>query len=215
MLPSAPFMALGLVVVLWRVLPLVPSFSSRSGCMIGAMEGPTFDVLGFLDEPRRPASVATVTALGRPALAMMWFLVEDERLWFHSPEGPGVPAPFNRAAREGALVAVMVATFDPPGDVRQVRMTGPSRLEARDDERVRRIYRRYLDGWTARWERQATSAGYRLWSMSPERGMAVAYPGLRDGPAFRWAGPSELFGARWALPPRRGRRPSTGSRRGR
>jgi hypothetical protein len=65
------------------------------------------------------------------------------------------------------------------------------------------------------WERQATSARYRLWSMSPERGMAVAYPGLRDGPAFGWAGPSELFGARWALPPRRGRRPSTGSRRGR
>jgi hypothetical protein len=31
MLPSAPFMALGLVAVLWRVLPLVPSFSSRSG----------------------------------------------------------------------------------------------------------------------------------------------------------------------------------------
>lgn len=69
--------------------------------MIGAMEGPAFDVLGFLDEPRRPASVATVTARGRPALAMMWLLVEDERLWFHSPGRPGVPAPFIGAAREG------------------------------------------------------------------------------------------------------------------
>jgi hypothetical protein len=160
------------------------------------MEPLTFDVLGFLDEPRRPASVATVTARGRPALATMWFLVEDQRLWFHTPESPGLPAPFIRAARAQAPVAVMVATFDPPDDVRQVRMTGPARLEPRDDERVRRLYRRYVDGWAPKWERQATSAGYRLWSMSPERGMAVAYPGLRDGPAVRWAGPSELFGLR-------------------
>jgi Pyridoxamine 5'-phosphate oxidase len=164
--------------------------------MIIRMDELTFDVLGFLDEPGRPASVATVTGRGRPALAMMWFLVEDERVWFHTPEAAGGPAPFVRAAREGAPVAVMVATFDPPADVRQVRMTGPARLEPRDDERVRRIYRRYVGEWTPRWEWQATSAGYRLWSMSPERGMAVAYPGLEDGPAVRWAGPSELFGAR-------------------
>ena len=164
--------------------------------MITGVDGPMFDVLGFLDEPGRPASVATVTARGRPALATMWFLLEDERLWFHTPESPDLPAPFIRAARARAPVAVMVATFDPPTDVRQVRTTGPARLEERDDERVRRIYRRYVDEWTPRWERQATSAGYRLWSMSPERGMAVAYPGLSDGPAVRWAGPSELFGLR-------------------
>ena len=164
--------------------------------MITGMDGSVFDVLGFLDEPGRPASVATVTARGRPALATMWFLLEDERLWFHTPESLDLPAPFIRAARARAPVAVMVATFDPPADVRQVRMTGPSRLEERDDERVRRIYRRYVDEWTPRWERQATSAGYRLWSMSPERGMAVAYPGLNDGLAVRWAGPSELFGLR-------------------
>jgi hypothetical protein len=53
--------------------------------MVG-MEGPTFDVLGFLSEPRRPASVATVSGRGRPALATMWFLVEEDRLWFHTAE---------------------------------------------------------------------------------------------------------------------------------
>lgn len=157
------------------------------------MEGPTFDVLGFLDEPRRPASVATVSGRGRPALATMWFLVEEERLWFHTAEPPGLPAPFVRAARERAEVAVMVATFDPPADVRQVRMTGPARLEERDDARVRRLYGRYVDVWTPEWERQATSAGYRLWSMSPDRGMAVTYPGLKDSPTFRWSEPSGLF----------------------
>ena len=42
----------------------------------------------------------------------------------------------------------MVATFNPPTDVRQVRMTGPARLEERDDARVRRLYLRYVDAWT-------------------------------------------------------------------
>jgi hypothetical protein len=158
------------------------------------MQGPTFDVLGFLDEPGHPASVATVTGRGRPALAMMWFLVEDDRLWFHTPEPADLPSPFLRAARERAEVAVMVATFDPPADVRQVRMTGPARLEERDDERVRRLYGRYVGGaWTPKWERQATAASYRLWSMSPDRGMAVTYPDLRDGPTFRWSEPAGLF----------------------
>jgi hypothetical protein len=68
-------------------------------CMIIGMEGPTFDVLGFLAEAGRPASVAMVSGRGRPALAMMWFLLEDDRLWFHTAEPPGLPAPFLRAAR--------------------------------------------------------------------------------------------------------------------
>jgi len=157
------------------------------------MERPTFDVLGFLHEPGRPASVATVSGRGGPALATMWFLVEDERLWFHTAESPGLPAPFLRAAREREEVAVMVASFNPPADVRQVRMTGPARLEEQDYARVRRLYQRYVDEWTPKWERQATSATYRLWSMSPDRGMAVAYPGLNDGLAFRWSEPSALF----------------------
>jgi hypothetical protein len=160
------------------------------------MKGPTFDVLGFLGEPGHPASVATVTGRGGPALAMMWFLAEDDRLWFHTAETPDLPSPFLRAAREQQDVAVMVATFNPPADVRQVRATGASQLEERDDERVRRIYRRYVDGWTPKWERQATSASYHLWSMSPDRGMAVSYPGLNDSPTFRWSESSMAFASR-------------------
>jgi hypothetical protein len=87
----------------------------------------------------------------------------------------------------------MVATFDPPADVRQVRMTGPARLEEQDHTRVRRLYQRYVGLWTPKWERQATSGSYHLWSMSPDRGMAVTYPGLKDGPTFRWSEPSALF----------------------
>jgi hypothetical protein len=160
--------------------------------MLG-MDQPTFDVLGFLQEPRRPASVATVSGRGRPALAMMWFLLEDDRLWFHTAEPPGLPAPFVHAARAQAEVAVMVATFDPPTDVRQVRMTGPARLEEPDHARVHRLYGRYVDAWTPRWERQATSPSYRLWSMSPDRGMAVTYPDLKDSPTYRWSKPSGLL----------------------
>jgi len=164
--------------------------------MIAVIDEPTFDVFGFLGEPGHPASIATVTGRGRPALAMMWFLAEDDRLWFHTPEPNGVPSPFLRAAREQQDVAVMVATFNPPADVRQVRMTGTAELGERDDERVRRIYRRYVDAWTPNWEQQATSATYHLWSMSPDRGMAVSYPGLTDGPTFRWSEPSGLFSLR-------------------
>ena len=159
---------------------------------MGDMELPSFDVLGFLDEPGRPASVATVTGKGHPALAMMWFSVADDRLWFHTPGGGDIPSPFLRAAAANRDVAVMIATFDPPDDVRQVRMTGPARLEARDDGRVRRLYGRYVSTWTPTWEKQATSADYHLWSMSPQRGMAVAYPGLNDGPAFRLSDPWRL-----------------------
>jgi Pyridoxamine 5'-phosphate oxidase len=158
------------------------------------MQTPGFDIFGFLGEPGHPASVATVTAGGHPALAMMWFAVEDDRLWFHSPQAG--PAPFLRAAAEGAEVAVMVATFSPPDDVRQVRMTGPARLENRDEERVRRIYGRYVPAWSPAWDRQATSASYQLWTMSPQRGMAVTYPGLADRPVFTWSELAGLLAAR-------------------
>jgi hypothetical protein len=160
------------------------------------MNQPSFDIIGFLDEAGRPASVATVTGTGRPALAMMWFMVEDGRLWFHTPQDPGRPAPFLQAAAQERDVAVMVATFDPPADVRQVRATGRARLEARDDQRVRRIYDRYVDAWSPKWQRQLAAANYHLWSMVPERGMAVAYSNLDDGPTFRWSEPSGLFATR-------------------
>ena len=68
--------------------------------------------------------MATVSGRGRPALATMWILLEDDRLWFHMAEPPGLPPSFLRAARAWAEVAVMVATFHPPAHVRQVRMTG-------------------------------------------------------------------------------------------
>jgi hypothetical protein len=157
------------------------------------MDAPSFDVRGFLAEPGRPASVATVTGNGQPALAMMWFAVEDGDLWFHTPAE--TPAPFLRAAARHEDVAVMVATFSPPDDVRQVRMTGPARLAEPDLDRVRRIYGRYVPAWTADWEGQATSPDYRLWAMSPQRGMAVAYPGLTGGPPFRWSGPADFLRA--------------------
>ncbi|MGH3505374.1 MAG: pyridoxamine 5'-phosphate oxidase family protein [Nocardioidaceae bacterium] len=157
------------------------------------MDRPSFDILGFLDECSRPVSVATVTRQEGPALAMMWFVLDDGRLWFHTPEDSNRPSPFLRAAGEGQDVAAMIATFNPPTDVRQVRTTGPARLEADNSERVRRIYSRYVETWTLKWERQATASHYHLWSMSPQRGMAVAYRNLEDSPAFRWSDPSRLL----------------------
>lgn len=153
------------------------------------MDQPSFDVLGFLHERRQPASVATVTSNGRPALAMMWFVLDEGRLWFHTPTGGSPPSPHLRAAAEGREVAVMIATFNPPDDVRQVRMSGSAQLEDRDEGRVRAIYGRYIDAWTPGWHEQATSTDYHLWSMVPERGMAVTYPGLEGRPVFRWSEP--------------------------
>jgi hypothetical protein len=167
------------------------------GCIMGPVERPLFDVLGFLNEPTHVASVATVTSRGRPALAMMWFLLEDGRLWFNSPEAQqDQPAPFLRAAGEAHDVAVMVATFDPPDDVRQFRAVGPARLEKRDVSRVRRIYERYVPEWSPSWSSHAESAKFRLWSMVPERGMAVTFPGLDDSPTCRWATEADLLARR-------------------
>ncbi|MEU3624737.1 hypothetical protein [Amycolatopsis coloradensis] len=45
--------------------------------------------------------------------------------------------PFLDAARDNREVAVMVATVNPPDDVRQVRMTGPAKLETKDVARGR------------------------------------------------------------------------------
>ncbi len=151
------------------------------------MERPGFDVRRFLDEREHPASVATTTRRGTTALAMMWFVAEENRFWFHTPAPEGRPAPFLDAARLQRGVAVMVATFAPPDDVRQVRVTGPARLEPKDLPRIRRIYERYVPEWTEAWAAHAASPDALLWSMAPERGMAVAYPDLGDTPAFRWA----------------------------
>ncbi|MFI5694037.1 pyridoxamine 5'-phosphate oxidase family protein [Kribbella sp. NPDC051586] len=150
-------------------------------------------MLGFLNEPNLPASVATTTRNGNTALAMMWFLVEDGRFWFHTPEGGSRPTAFLDAARDQRDVSVMMATFNPPEDVRQVRFSGPARIETKDVARVRRIYERYVPEWTTTWIDHAASPNTFLWSVSPHRGMAVAYPGLQNRPTFRWSKVSEFF----------------------
>ncbi|MEC3979966.1 pyridoxamine 5'-phosphate oxidase family protein [Amycolatopsis sp. H20-H5] len=151
-----------------------------------------FDLFSFLDEPGRPASLATVTTSGKPALGMMWFAFEDGRFWFHTPDQAGRPVPFLNAARAGRDVAAMVATFDPP-DVRQVRVTGPARIEYRDVARIERIYHRYVPTWTPEWAAQTTSEELHLWSLSPERGMAVTFPGLENRPSYRWSTAADLL----------------------
>lgn len=99
---------------------------------------------------RRDRRIRAHQRAGRPALATMWFLVEAGRFWFSSPGTiEGRPSPFLDAARDGRDVAAMVATFDPPHDVRQVRASGPARLETRDVARVHRIYERTFHSATA------------------------------------------------------------------
>ncbi|TCP51938.1 hypothetical protein EV191_106102 [Tamaricihabitans halophyticus] len=156
------------------------------------MNQPDFDVRGMLDEPGLVASIATVTATGRPALAVVWFCHADSRLWFNSPRGEGRPEPFLDAARRGADVAVLAAIFNAPNDIRQFRATGPARLEDRDGVRVRRVYDRYISEWTPQWLEHLTSTRYQLWSVLPASGMAVDYSGFRDSPVFRWASVGEL-----------------------
>lgn len=150
---------------------------------------PALDVPGFLHEPRHAASVATVTPQGRPALAMMWFELFEGRFWFHTPATGPRSSPFLTAAEQGREVAAMVATFNPPVDVRQVRITGPARLEPPSTTRVRSIYERYVPTWNESWEAQATSDDFQLWSITPDRGMAVHYPDLEDTKPIRWTEP--------------------------
>lgn len=146
-----------------------------------------FDIAAFLAEPLRPAAVATVSAMGRPALATMWFLFEGDMFWLHSPRSNNV---FVGATENRELVSIMVETFDPAGRVIQVRATGPASIGPSDDARVHRIYDRYLgpnDLWTPEWQDQRRSEAFALWSIEPASGKAVQYPELReDDTAFRW-----------------------------
>ena len=121
----------------------------------------------------------------------MWFGLFDGRFWFHTPSAGGHRSPFLVAAGKGREVAAMVATFDPPGDVRQVRTTGPATLHPHDPLRARAIYERYVPDWTDAWTAQAASEAFQLWSLLPERGMAVHYPDLQDTEPVRWTTPPE------------------------
>ncbi|MCM2577686.1 hypothetical protein [Streptomyces meridianus] len=82
----------------------------------------------------------------------MWFDFAEGRLWFHTPLRS--PNPFLNAIEQGREIAAMISTFDPPEDIRQVRTTGPGRLEPTDPDRVRAIYRRYVADWDTTWEGQ-------------------------------------------------------------
>jgi hypothetical protein len=153
-----------------------------------------FDVGAFLAEKAHLASVATITPSGVPAIAAMWFLFDSGRFWFHSP--PASRA-FLETARRGNRVGVLVATWAPPSDVRQVRATGAARMEAHDVARVERIYERYLGddraAWRPAWESQIESEDYHLWSVVAERGTAVSYENLQDGPRARWSRPDDML----------------------
>jgi hypothetical protein len=159
--------------------------------------GATFDLLAFLAEPHRPASVAVVNRRTEPALASMWYLFADDRFWFHTPDlVDRGKSPFLAAATEGRAVAVMVETFDANGRILKVRATGAAAMAEPDLARVREIYDRYLGHglqlWTGDWDAQAADVSYRLWTVLAERGSAVDYSGLGDGDVLRWTSPEEL-----------------------
>jgi hypothetical protein len=87
-----------------------------------------FDIAAFLDEPLRPAQVASVSPSGRPVLGSFWFVFAEGRFWFSSrPE-----TPICVAVARGAEVAVIVDEFSPPDSIRQIRILGDGRLEPHD-----------------------------------------------------------------------------------
>jgi Pyridoxamine 5'-phosphate oxidase len=145
-----------------------------------------FDVTAFLREDRRPAQVASVSAAGTPLLGSLWFLFERKRFWFSSAES----APLPRAAQRGAPVAVIVDDFDPPAAIRQVRVRGRAQIEPHDSAVVHRIYQRYLGADVGKWppffrSRVDQTDGWVLWSVHPDTGLAVTFPGFEER-SYRW-----------------------------
>jgi hypothetical protein len=145
----------------------------------------SFDMRSFLDEPLRPAQVATVSRSGLPLLGSLWFAFEDDLFWFTSLDGsPLLVAPTQRSA-----VAVLVDQFDPPGRIRQIRVRGSSRVESHDPERVYRIYRRYLgksvDAWPLSFPERLDDPSWTTWSVSPDTGLAVDHENF-VGNEMRW-----------------------------
>jgi len=146
-----------------------------------------FDVDAFLEEDRRPAQVASVSPSGAPLLGSLWFAFERGRFWFSS----AADSPLPRAARRGALAAVIVDDFDPPTSIRQIRIRGRAQIEPHDPAVVTRIYRRYLGRDIGTWpqffqSRIHQANGWLLWSVYPDSGLAVASPGF-DEQTCRWA----------------------------
>lgn len=135
------------------------------------------NVAGFLAEPGRPAQVAAVSPSGLPLLGSLWFCYADGRFWFSShPSSPLV-----RAAAAGRPIAVIVDRFDPPSDIRQVRVRGPGTVEPPDPARVTAIYSRYLgDGeWPEFFRTRVSDPDWILWTVRPASGVVTDNPGFR------------------------------------
>jgi hypothetical protein len=80
--------------------------------------GAPFGIAAFLDEPRRPAQVASVSPSGAPVLGSFWFLFAQGRFWFSSRLDTSLPT----AVAHGTKVAVVVDDFSPPQSIGQVRV---------------------------------------------------------------------------------------------
>ncbi len=154
-------------------------------------DGPgDFDLKGFLDEPLRPAQVASVSRSGAPVLGSFWFVFANGRFWFSSR----LDTPLTIAVAHGSEVAVLVDDFTPPNSIRQVRVRGLGTIESHDPRLVERIYRRYLGTMVAEWpdffRARLTDPTWALWSVTPSSGLAVTSPSFEPR-EVRWRHPSE------------------------
>jgi hypothetical protein len=148
-----------------------------------------FDVAAFLDEPRRPAQVASVSPSGSPVLGSFWFLFAQSRFWFSSRRETPLPI----AVAHGAEVAVIVDDFSPPTSIRQVRVRGDGHFETHDAGMVERIYRRYLgtgvEGWPEFFRDRLVDPDWGLWTVTPTSGLVVTSPDF-DPREVRWEHPT-------------------------
>ena len=149
-----------------------------------------FDIAAFLDEPLRPAQVASVSPSGAPMLGSFWFLFARGRFWFSSR--PDSPIPL--AVGHGAEVAVIVDDFSPHQSIRQVRVRGHGRFEPHDPDQVERIYGRYLgaeiDDWPRLFRARLTEPAWALWTVTPTSGLAVTFPDFKTL-ELRWRHPED------------------------
>jgi hypothetical protein len=149
-----------------------------------------FDVESFLNEPRRPAQVASGSPTGAPVLGSFWFLLAQGRFWFSSR--PDSPLP--TAVTHGADVAVLVDDVSPPESIRQLRVRGHGRFEPHDPDQVERIYKRYLGADVADWpsffRARLVDPDWTLWTVTPVSGVVAAFPHF-EVRELRWRHPQE------------------------
>ena len=121
----------------------------------------TFDLAEFLGRPLF-AHLSTTSVEG-PRDSPLWFLWEDEALWFIVEEGYNT---FHLRVREDPRVAVGIVDFDPrKGRLQHVGIRGLGSLEPWDDDRAERLHYRYysrLDGWNRPPAPQGTKVTGRL-----------------------------------------------------